>query len=89
MFYLKILIEIDKLLRCNKESLLITKYNCHFKPIKILCKFIVIHLIIFQEKLLMDTKYVYPITFPFHPSNIRLDDIEVSEILNLSMLKKI
>lgn len=77
MFYLKILIEIDKLFlkRCNKESLLITKYICH--------------LIVFQEKLLMDTKYVYPITFPFHPSNIRLDDIEIPEVLNLSMLKKI
>lgn len=37
----------------------------------------------------MDTKYVYPITFPFHPSNIRLEDIEVPEILNLPMLQKL
>ncbi|VVC36488.1 Hypothetical protein CINCED_3A024235 [Cinara cedri] len=42
-----------------------------------------------KEKLLMDTKYVYPITFPFHPSNIRLEDIEVPEVLNLHMLQKI
>ncbi|XP_060874388.1 unconventional myosin-Va isoform X3 [Metopolophium dirhodum] len=42
-----------------------------------------------KEKLLMDTKYVYPITFPFHPSNIRLEDIELPENLNLTMLKKI
>ncbi|XP_050522189.1 unconventional myosin-Va isoform X2 [Daktulosphaira vitifoliae] len=41
-----------------------------------------------KEKLLMDTKYEYPITFPFHPSNIRLEDIDVPEILNLPMLKK-
>lgn len=36
----------------------------------------------------MDTKYIYPITFPFHPSNIRLEDIEVPDILNLNILKK-
>lgn len=37
----------------------------------------------------MDTMYVYPVTFPFHPSNIRLEDIEVPEVLNLGVLKKI
>lgn len=37
----------------------------------------------------MDTKYVNPITFPFHPSNIRLEDIEIPEVLNLHMIQKI
>ncbi|XP_050443210.1 unconventional myosin-Va isoform X2 [Adelges cooleyi] len=41
-----------------------------------------------KEKLLMDTKFVFPVTFPFHPSNIRLEDIEVPQVLNLPMLKK-
>ncbi|XP_008202902.1 unconventional myosin-Va isoform X2 [Nasonia vitripennis] len=42
-----------------------------------------------HEQLLMDLKYSYPIRFPFNPSNIRLEDIEVPEVLNLPMLKKV
>ncbi|KAK2576101.1 hypothetical protein KPH14_007435 [Odynerus spinipes] len=42
-----------------------------------------------NEQLLMDLKYTYPVRFPFNPSNIRLEDIEVPEVLHLPMLKKI
>ncbi|XP_046984873.1 unconventional myosin-Va [Schistocerca americana] len=41
-----------------------------------------------QATLLMDTKFTFPVRFPFNPSNIRLEDIEVPEVLNLPMLKK-
>ncbi|XP_015604628.1 unconventional myosin-Va isoform X2 [Cephus cinctus] len=42
-----------------------------------------------NEQLLMDLKYSYPVRFPFNPSNIRLEDIEVPEVLHLPMLKKV
>ncbi|KAL6423898.1 hypothetical protein ACFW04_010377 [Cataglyphis niger] len=42
-----------------------------------------------NEQLLMDLKYSYPVRFPFNPSDIRLEDIEVPEVLHLPMLKKI
>ncbi|KAF7384169.1 hypothetical protein HZH66_012419 [Vespula vulgaris] len=42
-----------------------------------------------NEQLLMDLKHTYPIRFPFNPSNIRLEDIDVPEVLHLPMLKKI
>ncbi|XP_015117922.1 unconventional myosin-Va isoform X2 [Diachasma alloeum] len=42
-----------------------------------------------NEQLLMDLKFSYPVRFPFNPSNIRLEDIEVPEVLNLPMLKKV
>uniref|UniRef100_A0ABD2WEW9 Unconventional myosin-Va n=1 Tax=Trichogramma kaykai TaxID=54128 RepID=A0ABD2WEW9_9HYME len=42
-----------------------------------------------SDQLLMDLKFAYPIRFPYHPSNIRLEDIEIPEVLNLPMLKKI
>ncbi|XP_019883807.2 unconventional myosin-Va [Camponotus floridanus] len=42
-----------------------------------------------NEQLLMDLNYSYPIRFPFNPSDIRLEDIEVPEVLHLSMLKKV
>lgn len=37
----------------------------------------------------MDLKFSYPVRFPFNPSNIRLEDIEVPPALNLPMLKKV
>jgi myosin-5 len=46
-------------------------------------------LYVFQAALLMDTKFTYPVRFPFNPSNIRLEDIEIPESLNLPMLKKV
>ncbi|XP_067003336.2 unconventional myosin-Va [Anabrus simplex] len=42
-----------------------------------------------QATLLMDTKYSFSVRFPFSPSNIRLEDIEIPEVLNLPMLKKV
>jgi len=42
-----------------------------------------------QATLLMETKFSFPVRFPFNPSNIRLEDIEIPECLNLPMLKKV
>ncbi|XP_049955335.1 unconventional myosin-Va-like [Schistocerca serialis cubense] len=42
-----------------------------------------------QATLLMDTKIMFPVRFPFNPSKIKLEDIEVPEVLNLPMLKKV
>ncbi|XP_075219084.1 dilute class unconventional myosin isoform X2 [Lycorma delicatula] len=42
-----------------------------------------------DKPLLMDTKFNFPVRFPFNPSNIRLEDIEIPEVLNLPMLKKV
>lgn len=37
----------------------------------------------------MDLKNTFPIKFPFNPSSIRLEDIEVPEVLKLEVLTKI
>jgi myosin-5 len=42
-----------------------------------------------QQALLMDVKYNFPVRFPFNPSVICLEDIEVPEVLKLPMLEKI
>lgn len=43
-----------------------------------------------SSTLLMDTKLAFPIRFPFNPSSICLEDITISEVLNLShVLKKV
>ncbi|XP_031836007.1 dilute class unconventional myosin isoform X3 [Nomia melanderi] len=42
-----------------------------------------------NEQLLMDLMYSYPVRFPFNPSDIRLEDIEIPEVLHLPMLKKV
>ena len=42
-----------------------------------------------NEQLLMDLTYSYPITLPFNPSNIQLEDIDIPEVLKLPMLKKV
>ncbi|XP_076683864.1 unconventional myosin-Va-like isoform X2 [Andrena cerasifolii] len=42
-----------------------------------------------NEQLLMDLTYSYPIRVPFNPSNIRLEDIDIPEVLHLPMLKKV
>lgn len=41
------------------------------------------------KTLLMDIKYCYPVRFPFIPSCIRLEDIEIPDVLKLPMLEKI
>lgn len=42
-----------------------------------------------SNTLLMDTKFTYPVTFPFNPSSILLDSVEVPEQLHLGFLKKL
>ncbi|XP_022250756.1 unconventional myosin-Va-like isoform X1 [Limulus polyphemus] len=42
-----------------------------------------------KATLLLDTKYAFPIRFPFNPSSVRLEDVVIPEALNLSMLKKV
>ncbi|XP_064089010.1 unconventional myosin-Va-like isoform X3 [Macrobrachium nipponense] len=42
-----------------------------------------------QATLLMNTKFAFPVRFPFNPSSIHLEDIELPDSLNLSMLKKV
>ncbi|XP_017766826.1 PREDICTED: unconventional myosin-Va isoform X4 [Eufriesea mexicana] len=42
-----------------------------------------------NEQLLMDLMYSYPVRFPFNPSDIRLEDIDIPEVLHLPMLKKV
>ncbi|XP_043526120.1 unconventional myosin-Va isoform X2 [Frieseomelitta varia] len=42
-----------------------------------------------NEQLLMDLMYSYPVRLPFNPSDIRLEDIEIPEVLHLPMLKKV
>ncbi|XP_014489447.1 PREDICTED: unconventional myosin-Va isoform X2 [Dinoponera quadriceps] len=42
-----------------------------------------------NEQLLMDVMFSYPVRFPFNPSNIRLENIDIPEVLHLPMLKKV
>ncbi|XP_046984416.1 unconventional myosin-Va-like [Schistocerca americana] len=42
-----------------------------------------------QVTLLMDTKFTFPVVFPFKPPKIKLEYIEVPEELDLPMLKKV
>ncbi|KAK4298028.1 hypothetical protein Pmani_029590 [Petrolisthes manimaculis] len=42
-----------------------------------------------QATLLMNTKFAFPVRFPFNPSTIHLEDIELPDALPLSMLKKV
>ncbi|XP_076267084.1 dilute class unconventional myosin isoform X2 [Rhynchophorus ferrugineus] len=42
-----------------------------------------------QQTLLMDVKYNLPVTFAYNPSDIRLEEIEIPEALNLPMLEKV
>ncbi|KAJ8966303.1 hypothetical protein NQ314_003568 [Rhamnusium bicolor] len=42
-----------------------------------------------QQTLLMDVKYNFPVRFPFNPSIICLEDIEIPDSLKLPMLEKL
>lgn len=42
-----------------------------------------------QSKLLMDTKFAFTVRFPFSPSSIKLEDVDIPSVLNLPMLKKV
>ena len=39
--------------------------------------------------LLMDTKFSFPVTFPFNPSSILLDTVAVPDTLHLGFLNKL
>lgn len=41
------------------------------------------------QTLMMDVHKSLPLEFPFNPSSIRLEDVEIPEILNIPMLKKV
>ena len=43
----------------------------------------------FQSNLLMDTKFQYPVRFPFCASDVRLEDVEIPDSLYLPMLRKV
>lgn len=42
-----------------------------------------------QGQLMMDSKMVFPVRFPFKPSKIRLEEVEIPDCLELPMLKKV
>ncbi|XP_071515653.1 unconventional myosin-Va isoform X4 [Panulirus ornatus] len=42
-----------------------------------------------QATLLMNTKFAFPVRFPFNPSSIHLEDVELPDALPLGMLKKV
>jgi len=42
-----------------------------------------------QQTLLMDIKRYFPVTFSYNPSDIRLEEIEIPDSLNLPMLEKL
>ena len=41
-----------------------------------------------DNTLLMDTKYSFPVTFPFNPSSIAMESIDVPEQLHLGFLNR-
>ncbi|XP_032372344.1 unconventional myosin-Va isoform X9 [Etheostoma spectabile] len=42
-----------------------------------------------SPQLLMDTKMIYPVTFPFNPSSLALETIQIPSSLNLSFLTRV
>ncbi|XP_024080468.1 unconventional myosin-Va [Cimex lectularius] len=42
-----------------------------------------------ENILMMDAQKSFPLEFPFNPSSIRLEDIEIPDVLHLPMLKKL
>ncbi|XP_075749178.1 unconventional myosin-Va-like [Rhipicephalus microplus] len=42
-----------------------------------------------DNTLLMDTKFAFPIRFPFNPSRIQLEDVNIPDVLTLPMLRKL
>ncbi|XP_077994009.1 unconventional myosin-Va-like isoform X2 [Glandiceps talaboti] len=41
------------------------------------------------QKLLMDTKFSYPVTFPYNPSSVELDSITIPDTWDLKFLEKV
>ncbi|KAL1513922.1 hypothetical protein ABEB36_003260 [Hypothenemus hampei] len=42
-----------------------------------------------QQTLLMDIKHFFPVSFDYNPSDVKLEEIEIPESLNLPMLEKV
>ncbi|KAM9481122.1 unconventional myosin-Va isoform 4-T4 [Clarias gariepinus] len=42
-----------------------------------------------SPQLLLDTKVIYPVTFPFNPSSLALDTIQIPNSLNLAFLTRV
>ncbi|RXM90865.1 Unconventional myosin-Va [Acipenser ruthenus] len=42
-----------------------------------------------SPQLLMDTKNIYPVTFPFNPSSLALETIQIPSSLNLLFLTRV
>lgn len=42
-----------------------------------------------SPQLLMDTKMIYPVTFPFNPSCLALETIQIPSSLNLAFLTRV
>lgn len=42
-----------------------------------------------SPQLLMDTKMIYPVTFPFNPSTLALETIQIPGSLNLAFLTRV
>lgn len=42
-----------------------------------------------SPQLLMDTKMIYPVTFPFNPSSLALETIQIPSSLNLGFLTRV
>ncbi|XP_043910779.1 unconventional myosin-Vb-like, partial [Protopterus annectens] len=42
-----------------------------------------------QRQLLVDTKHLFPVSFPFIPSSLRMDKIQIPESLRLSFLNRV
>lgn len=42
-----------------------------------------------SPQLLMDTKMIYPVTFPFSPSSLALETIQIPSSLNLAFLTRV
>lgn len=42
-----------------------------------------------DNTLLIDAKYSFPVTFPFNPSTITLDSIDIPESLHLDFLTRV
>jgi len=41
------------------------------------------------DRLMMDTNVAYVVNFPFVPSSVRLEDIEIPPMMSLPMLRKV
>lgn len=80
----------QKLLEKRENTEQVSKENNRYEHDEenTLCKWIT-SLFFFQPTLLMDTKFQFPVRFPFNPSNIRLEDIEIPQAIELPMLRKI